>query len=64
MAFCKVHLKSASNPKIYHDALCTYTKEGFYCIVVKEGKETIVDKYPMENIFRISESYSFPGKDA
>jgi len=34
----------------------TYTKDGFYCVYIKE--ENLVYKYPMQHIFNVKESYS------
>lgn len=49
-----VHLASQSKPKKYKDVVNTYTKDGMYCVLLKND---IVHKYPMCNIFRVEEDY-------
>ena len=51
----KVHLLSQSNPVKYTDVKNTYTKDGLYCVYKNDGT---VDKFPLVNIFRITENYS------
>lgn len=53
-----VHLLTAGNPKVYKTAEGTYTKEGFYGIIYQDdtGKR-MVDKYPVDHIFRVTEDY-------
>ncbi len=53
-----VHLLTAGNPKVYEAAEGTYTKEGFYGVIYEnlDGKR-VCDKYPVNNIFRVTEDY-------
>jgi len=48
----QVHLKETSQP-IIHEAVNTYSKGPFYCVFV-DGQ---VFKYPLANIWRITEDY-------
>ena len=50
----EVHLLSQSKPIVYNNVKNAYTKDGLYCIYKEEG---FVDKFPLVNIFRITESY-------
>lgn len=52
----KVHLNSQSQPIEHHGVKNAYTKDGMYCIYFEEG--AIVYKYPMCNIFRVTENYA------
>ena len=52
-----VHLLTAGNPKVYEKAEGTYTKEGFYGIIYENNGKRVVDKYPVEHIFRVTEDY-------
>lgn len=49
----QIHLLEQSNPIVVMDVHNTYTKGGMYC-VYKDGE---VKKYPMCNIFRVTEDY-------
>lgn len=50
----EVHLLSQSKPIVYNNVKNAYTKDGLYCIYKEEG---FVDKFPLVNIFRITEFY-------
>ncbi len=49
-------LKETSQPIEFDDVKNVYQKGSFYCIYVEEIDT--VWKYPIENIFRVVESYS------
>lgn len=51
----EVHLLSQSRAIGYENVKNAYTKDGMYCIYKEDG---LVHKYPMVNIFRVTESYS------
>lgn len=51
----EVWLKETSQPILYEDATHAYTKGPFYCIYrASDGRVT---KYPLDNIWRVIESY-------
>ena len=50
----EVHYKDASWPLVYEDAVNTYVKGPFFVVYLPEG---IVKKHPVQNIWRITESY-------
>ena len=50
----QIHLLSQSKPIDYKEVKNAYTKDGMYCIYMKND---IVHKYPMVNIFRVVENY-------
>ena len=52
----EVHLFSQSKPIVYEEVLNAYTKDGMFCVLLKEKNS--VHKYPMCNIFRVTESYN------
>ncbi len=53
----KVHLLSQSNSIECKGVIeNTYTKDGLYCIYFIDGT---VHKYPLVNIFRITETYEY-----
>lgn len=52
----KVHLLSASKPIEFVNVTNTYTKDGLFCVLVKESNE--VNKIPLCNIFMITEPYN------
>jgi len=54
MKFVIVHLKTQSQPIEYTDVINVYEKGKFYCIY---RKGEIVDKYPIQDIWRIREDY-------
>jgi hypothetical protein len=47
----QVHLLSQSQP-IEREAINTYTKDGLFCVYLRDGT---VEKYPLVGIFRIVE---------
>lgn len=49
-----VHLFSQSNPMVYTNVINAYTKDGLYCIYLKQK---ITHKYPTCNIFRVEEDW-------
>jgi hypothetical protein len=55
----KVHNKDQSQPMIFDGVDNTYVKAGFFCIVRRDQNE--VQKFPMENIFRVIEPYTPTG---
>ena len=55
----KIHNKDQSQPMIYSDVDNTYVKAGFYCVVRRDKNE--VQKFPVENIFRVIEPYDPQG---
>lgn len=50
----EIHLLSQSQPIVYTGVKNAYTKDGLYCVYIEDK----VHKYPLVNIFRITESYS------
>jgi len=50
-----VHLISQSKKIDYTNVENTYTKDGLFCIYMKD--KNMVHKYPVQNIFRVEESY-------
>ena len=55
----KLHLKSASNLIEYPSVKSTYVKGSFYCIrFVVDDDNCQVDKYPIQDIFRTTETYN------
>lgn len=50
----QIHMKDAAQP-IERQAENTYVKEGLFCVYLLTGK---VEKYPIENIWRVTEDYS------
>ena len=51
----KVWLKETAQHLVYENAKNTYQKGSFYCIYADEK----VVKIPIDNIFKIEESYNF-----
>jgi hypothetical protein len=49
-----LHLKNQSQPITYEHVKNTYEKESFFCIYTEEE---LVFKYPVEDIWRITEQY-------
>lgn len=47
-----VHLLHQSSPVTRDDVLNTYTKDGLFCVMRKDGT---VEKYPVLHIFRVIE---------
>ncbi len=54
-----VHLYTQSQPVTHIDYKNTYTKDGFYCIMMQDGD---VYKYPSLHIFRVKE-YTTKGQE-
>jgi len=50
-----VHNIDQSQPMIFQNIDNTYIKEGFYCLVNRT--DNIVQKFPINRIFRIIEPY-------
>ena len=50
-----IQLERTSQP-IYHDAVTTYEKGAFFCIL---RPDDTVAKYPIANIWRVVEEYGF-----
>ena len=50
----KVHLQTASSPKIYEQYTSSYVKAGFYCVLLGDGT---AEKYPLCNIHCVTERY-------
>lgn len=50
----QVHLLSQSQPIEHANVQNAYTKDGLYCLYFESG---VVHKYPLCNIFRITENY-------
>lgn len=50
-----VHLLSQSQPIRIENVKNAYTKDGLFCVYYDD----IVDKFPLVNIFRVRESYSY-----
>ncbi|AAQ64095.1 hypothetical protein KVP40.0024 [Vibrio phage KVP40] len=48
-----VHLLSQAKPVVHEHVKNAYTKDGLYCLMMKDG---MVYKYPLINIFRITEN--------
>lgn len=57
----QIHNKDQSQPMIYSGVDNTYIKAGFYCIVMRD--KNIVQKFPVADIFRVTEPYDPQGKD-
>lgn len=53
-----VHLKEASQPIIYEKARNTYTKGLMLCVEYEPNGERMVDKYPINSVFRVTEDYA------
>lgn len=51
----KIELKETSQPLVVLDAVNTYTKGKLFCVYLPDGK---VQKFPLDNIWRITEDYS------
>jgi len=51
----KIHNIDQSQPMVFDGVDNTYVKAGFFCIVRREKNE--VQKYPVENIFRVIEPF-------
>ena len=49
-----IHLFSQSKPIKRENVINAYTKDGLYCIYLEGG---LVKKYPMCNIYEITEEY-------
>lgn len=58
----EIELKETSQKITYNDATNTYTKGPFYCVYQSENNK--VEKWPVSNIWRVSESYSDPKPDS
>jgi hypothetical protein len=58
----KIHLNSQSQPIEYSGVKNAYTKDGMYCVYFEAG--ALVYKYPMCNIFRVTENYADQPKKA
>jgi len=58
----KIHLNSQSQPIEHIGVKNAYTKDGMYCVYFETG--SIVYKYPMCNIFRVTENYADQPKKA
>lgn len=54
MTVIKVHMLSQSRPVVHSDVINSYTKDGMYCVLSGGGA---VLKYPLCNIFRVTEDY-------
>jgi len=52
----KIELKETSQAIVYNDVSNTYTKGSLYCVYV----DGMVYKYPLDNIWRVSETYKKP----
>lgn len=50
-----VHMLSQSKPIQIENVKNTYTKDGLFCVYHDE----VVDKFPMVNIFRVREPYTY-----
>jgi len=50
-----VHLLSQSQPIQIDNVKNTYTKDGLYCVY----HDDVVNKFPLVNIFRITEPYAY-----
>ncbi len=48
-----VHLLSQAKPVVHDNVKNAYTKDGLYCLMMNDG---VVLKYPLINIFRITEN--------
>lgn len=53
----RVHLLSQSQPIFHEDIKNTYTKDGMFC-VLGDGESPVVVKYPLCQIFRVTETYN------
>lgn len=56
----KIHNKDQAQAMAFSGIDNTYIKAGFYCIVNRD--KNTVQKFPVENIFRVVEPYD-PGKE-
>ena len=48
----QIHLLSQSIPIIRENVVNAYTKDGLYCVALEDS----VEKYPLVNIFKITEA--------
>jgi hypothetical protein len=46
-----------SRPIVYEGAVSTYTKGNLYCVLIQDGEERVVHKYPFCSLFGIEEEY-------
>lgn len=49
----KIHLKDQSKPIKFENVRNAYTKDGMFCVMTNNGHT--VDKFPIENIHRVTE---------
>lgn len=52
-----VHMQEQSHPVVILNVLNCYTKGPLYCVLVENKGEKKVYKFPLCNIFRITEPY-------
>lgn len=52
-----VQLDETSQPILHENVVSTYTKGPLYCVLVQSGDAGQVYKYPIEHLFRVTESY-------
>lgn len=54
----EIHLLHQSTPIKISSVTNTYQKGSMYCVYyLNEKQETVVDKFPIEHIFRVREGY-------
>lgn len=54
----QIYLKETSQRIEFENATNTYTKGPLYCVYLRE--ENKVYKYPIDNIFNVTEEYNSP----
>jgi hypothetical protein len=57
MTTVKIELKETSQPLVYTNVINTYQKGDLFCIYTNDN---LVFKYPINNIWRITEYYNVP----
>lgn len=51
----KIHMNSQSKPIVRKNVVNSYTKDGLFCVYMEDDT---VKKYPLVNIFEITEKYN------
>ena len=59
LMFVSIHLQSASEPIEYHEALGCFEKGRMFCVYFRNSEgEKMTDKYPIQNIHKVRNSYT------
>lgn len=61
--YVEIHLTSSSEPAKYPTAECVFEKGSFICVAfVDSNNNKMTHKYPIQNIFRVVNSYTYNDK--